>query len=413
MLGPDLLVRKRKSRILHNRQMFDYPLKANIKTIGKLGWAKTGKIAASYAKARLMPKPENSLADFLINRFGNELYEKFFQSYTEKVWGRKCEDIPPDWGAQRVKGLNMAKAVKDALGIKSDETSLIPTFLYPRLGPGQMWETTAERITALGGEIIRGAKATKISAEGTKITGVTYQTASGEQHLSCSHLISSMPVKDLVAGFNGTTTENIKEIGRGLEYRDFITVGLKIPRLNLGQPHEENISDNWIYIQETDVRLGRLQIFNNWSPELAGAESHYGFWLGLEYFCQAGDDLWSKNDEELKMFAAKELAALGMIHPDKCAPAAASGIAIRAEKAYPAYSGTFARFSELRTWADTFENLFLVGRNGMHRYNNQDHAMETGIAAARKIKSGDTDKTAIWATGNEKTYLETCPKPQP
>jgi protoporphyrinogen oxidase len=405
---PKMMRRERKSRILHIGKLFDYPMGLSINTFRNLGWRRTLRIGLSYLKAHWAPRPERSLADFFSNRFGQELYKTFFKSYTEKVWGKPCEEISPEWGAQRVKGLNLLETLKSALRGKSKETSLIKTFLYPQLGPGQMWETCAEEIVARGGTILKNAEVTSLNLDSqTNVVAVGYKQGGEEQTIACSQVISSMAIKDLVAAMKGPVPENVKAIASGLEYRDFITIGLEVPTLRLPEPKpsdQTKAKDNWIYIQEPHVLLGRLQIFNNWSPYLTDQPSKV--WLGLEYFCQEGDQLWKKTDEELKVFAASELEKLGLITKPDAADAPKTGLVTRARKAYPAYFGTHDRLPELRAWTDKIENLSLIGRNGMHRYNNQDHAMASAMVAAEKILNGDTDKAAIWDVNTEKSYGE-------
>jgi len=420
--GPDLrpeetdrvmLVRSRRSRIYYLRRFFDYPIRLTPDTLAKLGFRRTSKIGLSYLRSAAFPiRPETTLEDFFINRFGRELYKTFFRDYTEKVWGVPCSKISAEWGAQRVKGLSIAKSVAHFLrGLlrrhqdlrqKSTETSLIERFLYPKYGPGQMWEEVARRVQAAGGEVHTGWEVVALHADGFRITGVSaINHATGERRRFEGELFfSSMAVKDLVRSLNAEVPSEVRSTAEELQYRDFITVGLLVDRLEVHEPDGSPIRDNWIYIQEPDVRVGRLQIFNNWSPYLVSDSSR--FWIGLEYFCFENDDLWSLPDAEMIKLAAAELARIGMLNPDLVRDATV----IRVQKTYPAYYGAYARFGPLRQYLDRFENLYLIGRNGMHRYNNQDHSMLAAMVAVDGILAGNESKAAIWAVNTEEEYHE-------
>jgi protoporphyrinogen oxidase len=413
-----LLVRSRKSRIFFLRRFFDYPLKMNLSTVANLGPIRMAKILASYLKARALPiRDEKNLEQFLINRFGRELYRTFFKSYTEKVWGVPCERISAEWGAQRIKGLSIGKALAHAarqcckrarrgdVAQKETETSLIERFLYPKYGPGQMWETCAEKVRALGGEILMNTRVEEVHNDGERVSGVTAVDAtSGERYtLYGDYVFSTMPVKELVRALDRGPTPEIREVSEGLIYRDFITVGLLVDELLIQEDHPDGtklLKDNWIYIQEPDVQVGRLQIFNNWSPWMV-ADSR-NVWLGMEYFCNETDAIWSWPDERLKAFGAGELAKLGFIREASVVDATV----IRMPKTYPAYFGTYDRFDVLRGFFEGIENLFLIGRNGMHRYNNQDHSMLTAMTAVDNILAGRTDKANIWSVNTEHDYHE-------
>lgn len=413
-----LLVRERISRILFRRRFFAYPISLSLEMLRSLGLAEVLQIGMSYLRSRALPRrPERSLEDFFVNRFGERLYRTFFKDYTEKVWGIPCERIPPDWGAQRVKGLSVGRALLHAirqrvapdtsLEQKNSETSLIEQFLYPKLGPGQMWERVARRIQERGGEIHLRRQAVRIQTEGTRVVAIEFRDpVTGERELrSGEFFFSTMPVRDLVASLEPEVPAAVRCIAEGLVYRDFITVGLLLRRLRLrgearaGMP-DGLVPDNWIYVQEPDVRIGRLQIFNNWSPALVRDPDKV--WLGLEYFCNEGDELWQKGDEEFVRFAIDELAKIEVIDP---ADVLDSTI-VRVPKTYPAYFGTYDRFDELRCYLDGFENLFLIGRNGMHRYNNQDHSMLTAMTAVDNILAGVTSKENLWAVNTEQDYHE-------
>jgi protoporphyrinogen oxidase len=413
-----MLVRERVSRILFRRRFFPYPISLGLETMKNLGPVEIARIGLSYVHGRLRPRrPERSLEDFFVNRFGDRLYRTFFKDYTEKVWGVPCERIPADWGAQRVKGLSVARALLHALRQriapdasirqKEAETSLIEQFLYPKLGPGQMWERVAGLVRDRGGELHLRRQAVKIRTAGDRVTAVEFRDpATGAIEVrEGDYFFSTMPIQELVAGLDADVPEPIRRIAEGLVYRDFITVGLLLKRLRIqgharpGQP-AGLVPDNWIYVQEPDVRLGRLQIFNNWSPALV--QDPDTIWLGLEYFCDQGDELWEKSDPEFVRFAIDELAKIGVIDPSDVL----DSTIIRVPKTYPAYFGSYDRFAELRSYLDRFENLFLVGRNGMHRYNNQDHSMLTAMTAVDNIIAGVTSKENLWAVNTEQDYHE-------
>ena len=391
-----MLMRSRLSRIYYNRQFFDYPLKLNIPSLRKLGLPKTVAFGLSYVLARLRPiHPELTLEDFLVNRFGNLLYRQFFKEYTEKVWGVPCHAISADWGAQRIKSLSITKAighaVTSALGLDRDrqaQTSLIESFLYPKYGPGQMWETVAERFIARGGTLHLNRKVNELTIEEGEVRRIGFITADGRrEELACTHVISTMPIKDLILASRSAWPNPVVEIAANLEYRDFITVGLLYRATDLPR----HLDDNWIYIQEPGVLVGRVQVFNNWSPYMVADASTV--WLGLEYFCKESDALWSMADDALKELAQREMMSIGLVSASN----AMDSVVIRVPKAYPGYFGdAYKNFDQIRTQLDAVENLFLVGRNGMHRYNNQDHSMLTAKEAATQILSGQIDKSRIW-----------------
>jgi protoporphyrinogen oxidase len=408
-----MLVRSRKSRIYFLRRFFDYPIRLTLDTLAKLGAVRTFRIGLSYMRSVMFPiKPERSLEHFFINRFGRELYNTFFKAYTEKVWGAPCSRISAEWGAQRVKGLSIAKSiqhfVRGLFGRKGDvtqketETSLIEQFLYPKYGPGQMWEEVARRVLEKGGEILTGWQVRAIHTSGEKVTAVTaVHSSSGEaRRIEGDLFFSTMAVKDLVQGLDAAVPQEIREIGEGLEYRDFITVGLLVDRLKVHEADGSLIRDNWIYIQEPDVLVGRMQIFNNWSPHMVGDPSKV--WIGLEYFCFESDSLWQRTDQELRELAEAEMEKIGIIERADVRDATV----IRMVKTYPAYFGAYARFAELRRYLDGFTNLYLLGRNGMHRYNNQDHSMLTAMVAVDNIAQGVASKENIWSVNTEEEYHE-------
>ncbi len=424
--GPDpekedrvLLVRSRLSRILYTRKLFDYPVSLNASTIRNLGLWRMFKIGMSYLKVCILPKrKEVSLEDFMINRFGVELYRTFFRDYTEKVWGIPCDKISADWGAQRIKGLSIGKtllhAVKSFLPKKSvsirqkgTETSLIGEFLYPKLGPGELWETVAEKIQKLGGEIHLHSKATSLEVSGQKISAVRYTENGEEKRLEADYVMSTMPVKNLVEALPNVPAE-VSRIAKGLVYRDFMTVGLLLDSLDIKNPAKAGtpesrlkfVADNWIYVQESDVKLGRIQVFNNWSPYLVSDPSKV--WIGLEYFVNEGDEMWNMTDRDFIDFA---IAELEKIHVAKRS-AVKDSVLFRVPKTYPAYFGTYKEFGKVREYVDSFENLFLMGRNGMHKYNNMDHSMLTAMETVKCIRENSSDKSAIWNVNAEAEYHE-------
>ncbi len=411
-----MLIRRRISRIYFNRHFFDYPISMKWDTIKGMGFGTTMVAGFSYLKACIFKKPETSLGNFYINRFGKKLYSMFFEGYTEKLWGRHPSEISADWGAQRVKGLSIRAVIKDmfkkAFGGKKNnkevETSLIEEFWYPKYGPGQLWETVAAEIEKLGGTIKKGYSVKNIVINKNKVTQVVCETDNGSVTVEGDIFVSSMPVKDLFIGMTGDKpSDDIVAIAKGLPYRDFVTVGLLVDKLNLKNETDIKtlnniVPDCWIYVQDTNVKLGRIQVFNNWSPYLVDdPEKHV--WIGLEYFCEEGDSFWNMTDEECIKFAAKELETMGVITTDQVIDAHRK----RIKKAYPAYFDTYAQMDQLISQLNMYPNLFCVGRNGQHRYNNMDHSMVTAFRAAECIKSGSTDKRSIWNVNTEKSYHET------
>jgi protoporphyrinogen oxidase len=413
-----MLIRERLSRIFYRRRFFDYPLKLNAGTLANMGLMETLRIGLSYSQARLIQRsPENSLEDFLVNRFGDRLYRTFFKEYTEKVWGVPCKEISAEWGAQRIKGLSVRKALAHAVASpfrtagdtsqKSTETSLIERFLYPKFGPGQMWEEVARRVTAGGGEIHLRQRVTGIERSGATISAVTVRDGrtGAERRVRGDFLISTMPVRELTHLLRPEDAR-IAGIAERLPYRDFMTAGLLLRRMR--QPRKSAAPapgngmppDNWIYIQEPDVKIGRLQVFNNWSPALVADPET--IWLGLEYFCREGDELWSMADAQFLEFAASELEKLGMIDRADVL----DGTLVRVPKAYPAYFGEYREFGQVRAYLERFSNLYPVGRNGMHRYNNQDHSMLAANAAVDAILRGGQGKAEIWQINTDDDYHE-------
>lgn len=417
--GNVMLIRRRQSRIYYDGKFFDYPLTLNVRTLRNLGLSKLCLAGISYAKALMFPrKPEVSLEDFLINRFGDNLYKTFFKEYTEKVWGVPCDQISAEWGAQRIKGLSVHKVLTHALKSsmsflksqdyqqKNIETSLIEQFLYPKYGPGQLWERVAETIREKGGEIHLNTPVVSWNNKQKIIKSVTVldkKTNKKTIH-KADYFISSVAIKNLVTNFNGNPVPlQVKKIATSLEYRDFITVGVLIGKINKQTKLSVGgrlVDDNWIYIQEPGLKVGRVQIFNNWSPALV--KNPKNIWLGLEYFVNEGDDLWLMKDSQIKKFAINELQKLEFVQQKDVI----DSVVVRVKKAYPGYFGAYRDFDVVQRYLDKYQNLFLVGRNGMHRYNNQDHSMLTAMRAVYNIINGVLDKKNIWDINTEEDYHE-------
>src|SRR5579871_1086054 len=420
--GPDpatedcvMLVRNRKSRIYFLSKFFDYPISLSKDTLVKLGLWRTIRIGVSYLKSVIFPiRNVTSLEQFFVNRFGRELYLTFFKEYTEKVWGVPCSDISAEWGAQRIKGLSITKTIlhlirkqfkadKD-IAQKSTETSLIEKFLYPKYGPGQMWEEVARQVIQKGGKIVTSMEVTGLDMNGDHVTGVSaVNIASGRiENFSGDYFFSTVPVKELIQSLRREVPREIREISDGLLYRDFITVGLLLRKLAIVDADVPGglISDNWIYVQEPNVLAGRLQIFNNWSSYLVADPETV--WIGVEYFCYETDSIWKLSDEDMADLAKQELQRIGIINGEDVLDSTVH----RMPKTYPAYFGTYSRFGEIREYVDRIDNLFLIGRNGMHKYNNQDHSMLTAMTAVDNILAGRTDKSNIWALNSDMEYHE-------
>ncbi len=411
-----MLVRSRLSRILYLRKFFDYPVSLSFKTLSNLGIVGTIKIVFSYIKIIIFPiKHEKSLEDFFINRFGAELYKTFFKDYTKKVWGVSCSQIEADWGAQRIKGISISKiiihAVKSFFGKKDEsinqkgtETSLIEKFLYPKYGPGQLWEEVANKIKEKNGKILFNSELIGLETnnEQNKIIKAIYRDIrTGKiNKIKADYFFSTMPVKHLIKAFDKKVPDDVQKVSNGLIYRDFITVGLLLKEIKLNKNKKQKIKDNWIYVQEKDVKILRFQIFNNWSPYMV--KDNNNIWLGLEYCCNKGDDLWEKSKNDFAEFAINELEKINVIKKENVL----DYTVIKMPKTYPAYFGTYKQFKKIREFIDNFENLFLIGRNGMHRYNNMDHSMLTAMTAVENIKNKIKSKENIWKINAEQEYHE-------
>ena len=417
--GPDpekedrvMLTRHRVSRILFDNKFYDYPVTLKMETLKNMGFFTTMKVGFSYLAAILHKKPEDNLENFYINRFGRKLYSMFFEYYTENLWGRHPSEIDASWGAQRVKGLSVVAIIKDIFGKifkkknRKVETSLIEEFKYPKLGPGQLWDVTAEEITKLGGTIIKNAKVTKLQKEGDKIVSLTYVKDGQEVTVEGDYIISSMPVKDLVAGMNDVPAEPAR-IAAGLPYRDYMTLGVLVPKINLENKTKLKtvsniVPDCWVYVQDRRVKMGRFQIYNNWSPYMI-KDLENTIWIGLEYFVNEGDEFWNMTEEQFSAFGVQEMVNLGLID--------SPGVVLdthmeKVKKAYPAYFDTYDEMDKLVEYLKSIDNLYCVGRNGQHRYNNIDHSMVTSFETVKNILSGEKDKSNIWSVNTEQEYHE-------
>lgn len=409
--GPDperadrvMLRRRRISRIYYLRHFFDYPISIRPATFLAMGLVRTWKAGWSYLYSAVVKRSEKSLEDFYINRFGRVLYSMFFEDYTEKLWGVHPSRISPEWGAQRVKGLSLWKAILNVFIPKGGkrETSLIEEFIYPKKGPGQLWETLADDLRAKGVEIRLGSKVVGVEASEGRIHAV--RTSDGQTH-ACDALFSSIPIKELVAAMPNVPPD-VRRVADGLPYRDFITVGLLVDRLGIKNATKlrtvnDIVPDTWIYVQERDVWMGRIQIFNNWSPYMVDDVTKH-VWVGLEYFCSEGDELWNMSDEDFTEMAIAELRQIGVLGAQT---PILDSVRLRVKKAYPAYFGTYAEFGKVRAWLDGFANLYCIGRNGQHRYNNMDHSMMCGMEAVQSLLTG-RGKDAVWNVNMEEEYHE-------
>ena len=446
-----MLQRPRKSRIYYRRAFFPYPIGITLTVASRLGWINTFLIGLSYIKSHLFPEKDETYLDaFFKNRFGRRLYETFFRGYTEKVWGVPCNQIKADWGAQRIKGLSLKRAVTHAVKdlLSSDfskaqaerETSLITRFYYPKFGPGQMWEKVAEQVDICGGEVrmkkrVVGIKwesdersanseqtdRSTLTADRCRVVSVTVEnTETGDtEEIACDYFFSTMPVRHLITMMRPLPPGRVVEVAEGLIYRDFLTVGLLLKKLHVEERGPTSpfglrraskkpagtIPDNWIYIQEADVKVGRVQIFNNWSPYMVDDRKNT-VWIGLEYFVNEGDELWIKPDQDMIDLGIREMTKIGFLKKEDVLDACV----LRMPKAYPAYFGSYDQLHVVRDFTLTFANLFLIGRNGMHRYNNQDHSMLTAMTAVDNIAAGRADHRNLWEVNAERTYHESRTK---
>lgn len=413
-----MLVRGRVSRIFYLRKFFDYPISLKFQTFANMGLGRTMRAGCGYMWAQVAKRKEDSLENFYINRFGKPLYNMFFEDYTEKVWGIHPSKLGADWGSQRVKGLSVAAILKDMvtkrfksnkdINQKNVETSLIEQFIYPKYGPGQLWETVAGDIVEKSGEITKNREVKAIHVENNRVVSVDVQGENGIENHTCDYLFSTMPIKDLVAAIRGIDVpEDVKQIAHDLPYRDFITVGLLVKKLKIKNKtkiatYDERVPDTWIYIQERDVKVGRLQVFNNWSPYMV-ADYKNTMFIGLEYFCTEGDEMWNMKKEDFIKMAIDEMVKIDIVDAEDVIDATQEKI----KKAYPSYYGTYYQLDKVRTFLDKIENLYCIGRNGQHRYNNMDHSMLTAMEAVNNIQNGITSKENVWAVNTEEEYHET------
>lgn len=421
--GPDpemvdrvILLRHRVSRILFLRRFFDYPISLSVSTFYNMGIIRTIKAGLGYLGALIHKREEKSLEDFYINRFGKSLYSMFFEDYTEKVWGIHPSKLGADWGSQRVKGLSIMAVLKDMVlkkfGKKDDtkvETSLIEQFIYPKYGPGQLWELVADEIVKKGGEVLLESEVVGINVDNGKVISVDICDKNGlVTTRNCDYLLSTMPIKDLVNAIKGIDVpDDVKRIANDLPYRDFITVGLCLKKLKIVnktsmKTFKNRVPDTWIYIQERDVKIGRLQMFNNWSPYMV-KDYENTVWIGLEYFCTEGDELWNMDKQEFINMAIDELCKIDVIEREDVLDACQ----VKVKKAYPSYYGSYYELDEVKKFLNGIENLYCMGRNGQHRYNNMDHSMLTAIETVKQIMTGNIDKSPIWSVNTEDFYHET------
>ena len=412
-----MLHRPRISRIFYRKNFFPYPIGITLLVARRLGLLNTFLIGLSYIWRQIFPlKDETYLDAFYKNRFGDRLYHTFFEAYTEKVWGVPCDHIRADWGAQRVKGLSLRRAVTHALKdlFSSDfhkqqeqrETSLITRFFYPKFGPGHMWETVTKHITACGAEVRMQTRVSGVHLENGRVMSVTLEdTRTGTaETVACDEFFSTMPIKHLIGMITPRVNSTVLEVAEGLQYRDFLTVGLLLKKMHIqeqGKAPAAKAPDNWIYIQEGGVRVGRVQLFNNWSPYMVKDPKNTQ-WIGLEYFVNEGGDLWVMEDADLITLGIREMEKIGMIQKADVI----DGCVLRMPKAYPAYIGSYTQLEVVQKFVDAIPNLFLIGRNGMHRYNNQDHSMLTAMLAVDNIVEGRTDKSNLWAVNLDDEYHE-------
>ena len=397
ILGDEFLRRPRQSRIFYRNRFYEYPLRI-LNALGNIGPYESARIIASYFKWQLRPrKVEDSFEDWVINRFGGRLYMHFFRSYTEKVWGIDPRDIRADWAAQRIKSMTLWSVAKKALTGRGNDVSLIEEFDYPRLGPGQMWERCAERLTERGQSLHMHAPVTAVRRDGDRIVALRVKEGEHARWVETDHLISTMALRDLVLAMDPPAPLPVREAAERLRYRDFLVVALI---LNCRDP----FPDNWVYVHSEDVQVGRIQNFRAWSPDMIPNDTQAC--IGMEYFCNEGDALWQTEDEDLVRRAGSELERLGLGRAEDVE----KGHVIRQKKAYPVYDGDYMEALEVVSdWLKGIENLQTVGRNGLHRYNNQDHSMLTALFAARNLAGASHD---VWTVNVDRAYHEEMEVPK-
>lgn len=408
-----MLKRNRISRIYFLKKFFDYPISMKMRTFVNMGFFRSMHAGFGYIGSAIHKRKEKSLEDFYINRFGKPLYRLFFESYTEKLWGVHPSKLSADWGAQRVKGLSLMKAFLTAITKpfkkknKKVETSLIESFEYPKYGPGQLYTLLADKLVKSGVNIVYDAEVNQIILDDNH--NISKVVCSNGNTYEADYFVSSMPIKDLFKAIGETNVnKEAYDTAVNLPYRDFITVGVLLDKLKIKNKTKIKtlnniVPDTWIYVQERDVTMGRMQLFNNWSPYMVKDPEHT-VWMGLEYFCSEGDEMWNDSDEHFISTAIDELIKMGIIESKENVLDATR---LKVKKAYPAYFGSYDNFSVVRNELDSISNLYCVGRNGQHRYNNMDHSMLTGLIAADYIKENKTDKEALWNVNTEKEYHET------
>ncbi len=393
---------ERLSRIYYNGVYFHYPLRAG-NALKNLGVLTAAACFLSYVYRKMFPlRPEKSFRDWVTNRFGDRLFQIFFESYTEKVWGMDCDQISADWAAQRIKGLSLMEAVLNMARVgpfrrdRNEIKTLIERFHYPRLGPGMMWEAAEDKIRNQGGTVLKNRKVVTIRHDGDRITGVACANGNGKpDEYAVRSLISSMPLREFVLALDPPAPEGVRSMASSLHYRDFLIVALVVSR-------RDCFPDNWIYIHDSRVKLGRVQNFRNWSEAMVPDPDVSV--LGLEYFCFEGDDLWNMPDEELLELGKKEIGTIGLVRPEEVL----EGTVVRIQKAYPVYDDTYRENVEgIRQHLSRFNNLFPAGRNGMHKYNNQDHSMMTAIVSAGNLQG--SDHRDPWKVNTDAEYHEEGP----
>ena len=403
-----LLKRKRFSRIYYLKKFFDYPISLKPKLFFNLGLIRTMKIGFSYIKSCVVKRKEVSLEDFMINHFGKVLYELFFEKYTQKVWGKHPSEIPKDWGSQRIKGVSLFKILLKAMLTpfnkvlkRETERSLVEEYFYPKYGAGQLWDLMAEKITKSGGQIRFNSKITRFYNDDKHIYSVVLEN--GEE-IKADYIISSMPIKDLINGMQ-YVPEDVQNIASNLEYRNYILVSLLASKINLendtNYPTINNIApDSWIYMQEEDIKAGRLHIMNNFTPYVI-EDYKNKILINLEYFCSEGDEFWTKSQKDMIDFGISELEKLNIIKKEDVL----NSKYISVDKAYPAYFGAYKDFDTVKNYLNKFDNIYCIGRNGQHKYNNMDHSILSGLKVAEALKSGDVN--LLWDVNTENDYQET------
>lgn len=392
ILGQELLIRERMSRIYYRSKFFDYPLKP-LNALGGLGIVEAIRVGCSYLYWSLFPsREEKTFEQWTTNRFGKRLFEIFFKTYTEKVWGISCSELQSEWAEQRIKNLTLKVALVNMFIRRKNVTSLIERFKYPRLGPGMMWEAARQVVEHGTGRVLMESDVVAVHRQGNTITGITIDGPRGQQRIEGTDLISSMPIGELICKLDPPPPADVVRAARSLKHRDFVTVAVIVTKHDL-------FADNWIYIHDPNVKVGRIQNYANWSPDMV---PEGGYSLGLEYFCHEGDELWNRSDQEMLQQAARELVQLGLLDHEA---QVVDGCVCRIAKSYPIYDAEYADdLGILKDYVRNLANLQTIGRNGLHRYNNQDHAMLTGLYAVRNMLG--ESQVDLWQINAEQEYLE-------